>query len=61
MGSHSKLNQGGGDALRLPCREESGGHEMGGDVLGSQAQGDGEEGVALGETLRGWISQSDGL
>ena len=29
---------------------------MGGDVLGSQAQGDGEEGVALGETLRGWIS-----
>lgn len=56
MGSHSKLNQGGGDALRLPCREESGGHEMGGDVLGSQAQGDGEEGVALGETLRGWIS-----
>ena len=34
---------------------------MGGDGLGSQAQGDGEEGVALRETLRGWIFQSDGL
>ena len=53
MGSHHKLNQGGGDALRFPCWGESGGHEMGGDGLGSQAQGDGEEGVALREAQKG--------